>query len=616
MLQQGSVVAGRYEVVGFLGGGGMKQVWLVRDRHLGGRTCALAEMIDSFRGATARLAAETAFKREAELLASLHNDHIPQVYDSFSEGSAHYLVMEYVRGETLDQKLNTAGRLSEQDAVRIALQIAATLQYLHSSSPPVIYRDLKPSNVILEDSGHVVLVDFGIARLFRGPATVTMVGTPGYAAPEQWKGRAEPRSDVYALGALFHQLLSGRDPTLEPPFSFPPLPDLYPGCTREIAALVDDSLRYNLGDRISSIAEFRKRLVAAQRAAAARSAGAHCSLAPTVQIHQTPPPYKHALRWLWFNRNSAIISAVFAGLVGLALWNNLEPKAPKPAPVAEPSAIASSGPSRSRIEASPASVASPSTSEIRVDRPRVELHVKSSATSHRHKAPVIMAEVPPPTTTARRKESRTDDSEGVEEARVGGYFTIGSTKDDVLAVQGTPDRFTDNSFHYRLSSVYFDANGRVASWENYSFKKLRVRMLPEVPSRSSYFTVGSSKNEVLAVQGTPDRFSENSFHYGLSSVYFDSDGRVTGWDNYSYKQLKIRMLPRVASAARYFTIGSSEDDVLAVQGTPDRFTENAFYYGLSSVYFDNTGRVASWENYSYKALNVRMTGRVPNREGP
>ena len=242
MLQQGSIVGGRYEIVDLLGGGGMKQVWLARDRRLSGRSCAVAEMIDSFRSDTARTAAATAFRHEAELLASLSSEHIPQVYDSFSEGSAHYLVMEYVRGETLDQKLKTVGRLSEESATSVALQIAETLQYLHSCNPPVIYRDLKPSNVILKPSGHLMLVDFGIARHFRAPTTVTMVGTPGYAAPEQWKGKAEPRSDVYALGALLHQMLSGRDPGAEPPFSFPPLEDLCSECTLEIAALVNDSL--------------------------------------------------------------------------------------------------------------------------------------------------------------------------------------------------------------------------------------------------------------------------------------------------------------------------------------------------------------------------------------
>jgi serine/threonine protein kinase len=613
VLQQGSIVGSRYEVVDLLGGGGMKQVWLARDRRLGGRTCALAEMIDSFRTATARLAAEAAFKREAELLASLSNEHIPRVYDSFSDGSAHYLVMEYMRGETLDQTLKSAGRLPERVARDVALQIAETLQYLHSCNPAVIYRDLKPSNVILEPSGHVILVDFGIARHFQAPATVTMVGTPGYAAPEQWKGRAEPRSDVYALGALLHQLLSGRDPTLEPPFSFPPLQDLCPTCTREIATLVNDSLKYDLSDRISSIAVFRKRLI---EAATTGSAGVRASHAPTVQISQPLPASKAALRWLRRNSSSAMVSAAVAGLIGLALWNNLgsNPSAPESSP--EPSAAASPELSRSRPEESPAAASSPSSSRIHVSRLLAKTPPRRDSDAHRHEPAVVIASVPKPiaraagTLGASRPRSK-----DLEHARLGGYFTIGSTKDDVLAIQGTPDRFTNNSFHYGLSSVHFDPNGRVTSWENSAFKELKVRMMPSVASRSDYFTIGSSKDDVLGVQGTPDRFTETSFHYGLSSVYFDADGRVTSWENSAFKELKVRMLPRVATASSYFTIGSTKDEVLAIQGTPDRFTDSSFHYGLSSVFFNAHGRVTSWENSAFKELKVRMVPQGAYREG-
>jgi serine/threonine protein kinase len=611
MLQQGSVIGARYEIVDLLGGGGMKQVWLARDRRLGGRTCALAEMIDSFRTPTARIAAEAAFKREAELLASLSNEHIPRVYDSFSEGSAHYLVMEHMRGKTLDATLKSAGRLSEQVARNVALQIAETLQYLHSCNPAVIYRDLKPSNVILEPSGHVILLDFGIARHFQAPATVTMVGTPGYAAPEQWKGRAEPRSDVYALGALLHQLLSGRDPTLEPPFSFPPLQDLCPACTREIATLVNDSLKYDLNDRISSIAVFRKRLIEAEKAATTGSAGVRASLAPTVQISQRLAASRATLRWLRRNSSSAMVSAAVGALIGLALWNNLgsKPSAPESSP--EPSAISSPELSRPRPEESPVAASSPSSSKIHVRRLVAKTPPRRDSDAYRHEPAAVIASVPKPIARAMGTLGASRPlSKDLEDARLGGYFTIGSTKDDVLAIQGTPDRFTNNSFHYGLSSVHFDQNGRVTSWENSAFKELKVRMVPGVAYRSRYFTIGSRKDDVLAVQGTPDRFTETSFHYGLSSVYFDAAGRVTGWENSAFKELKVRMLPRVATASSYFTIGSTKDEVLAIQGTPDRFTDSSFHYGLSSVFFDADGRVTSWENSAFKELKVRM---VPQR---
>ena len=613
MLQQGSIVGGRYEVVDLLGGGGMKQVWLARDRRLGSRACALAEMIDSFRTATARLAAEAAFRREAELLASLSNEHIPQVYDSFSEGSAHYLVMEYIRGQTLDQTLKTAGQLSEDAASAIALQIAQTLQYLHSCRPPVIYRDLKPSNVIIKPSGHVILVDFGIARHFHAPATVTMVGTPGYAAPEQWKGRAEPRSDVFALGALLHQMLSGRDPTLEPPFSFPPLEGLCSRCTQEIAALVNDSLEYDLGRRVSSIAIFRQRLVEARKAAGAANVAAQAPQAATLRIPQPVPVSEPLSRFLQRQWSSVLVSSAVAVVIGLALWNNLGSNAPAPASSSEPRAAASPEHSKSWPEESPAPVATPSSSRIRVRSLRAETHPRRDSYARRHEAAVVIASVPKPVALPPGTYGTSPPRAKVlADARLRGYFTIGSTKDDVLAIQGTPDRFTNNSFDYGLSSVYFDTDGRVTSWQNSAFKELKVRMLPRVASKRGYFTIGSSKDEVLAVQGTPDGFTDTSFHYGLSSVYFNADGRVTSWDNSAFKELKVRMFPRVASASTFFTVGSTKDEVLAIQGSPDRFTDNSFQYGLSSVYFDPKGRVTSWENSAFKELKVRMVTQRPS----
>jgi hypothetical protein len=202
-----------------------------------------------------------------------------------------------------------------------------------------------------------------------------------------------------------------------------------------------------------------------------------------------------------------------------------------------------------------------------------------------------------------------------ETARQQGYFTVGSTKNDVLAIQGTPDRFTDESFQFGLSSVYFDSNGHVTGWENSAFKELKVRMLPRVASARGYFAIGSSKDEVLAIQGTPDRFTDTSFIYGLSSVYFDADGRVISWENSAFKELKVRMLAKVAPARRYFSIGSTKDEVLAVQGTPDRFTDSSFRYGLSSVYFEGDGRVTSWENSAFKELKVRMIPQGGENEG-
>ena len=186
------------------------------------------------------------------MLAQLSNEHIPRVFDRFSEQNHHYLVMEYIDGITLEEKLKTAGgKLAERDVIDMALQVLDTLEYLHNLEPPVIYRDLKPSNVMLTPQGQVKLIDFGIARFFQPLSNATMIGTQGYAPPEQYRGKVEFRSDLYALGATMHHALSGRDPALEPPFSFPPLHSLCPDVTPALCELVDQALKYDVALRVA-----------------------------------------------------------------------------------------------------------------------------------------------------------------------------------------------------------------------------------------------------------------------------------------------------------------------------------------------------------------------------
>ena len=141
------------------------------------------------------------------------------------------------------------------------MQVLATLEYLHELEPPVIYRDLKPSNVMLTPGGQAKLIDFGIARHFAPLTNATMIGTQGYAPPEQYRGRVEIRSDLYALGATMHQALSGRDPANEPPFSFPPLRKLCPDLNPALAALVDQALAYDVVNRMRDATEFKRRLI-------------------------------------------------------------------------------------------------------------------------------------------------------------------------------------------------------------------------------------------------------------------------------------------------------------------------------------------------------------------
>jgi serine/threonine protein kinase len=273
MIAPNTIIGGRYRVVKPLGGGGMKLVYLAEDLRLAARRCALAEVVDNFTNPDAQRQAVEAFQREADMLARLNNEHIPRVFDRFSEQNHHYLVMEYVDGATLEEEMkHTSGRLAESRVIDIALQILDTLAYLHGLEPPVIYRDLKPSNVMMMANGQAKLIDFGIARHFQPQQNATMIGTQGYAPPEQYRGKVELRSDLYALGATMHHALSGRDPANEAPFSFPPLATLCPDIKPALAALVDEALTYDVEHRVQSAEEFRRRLEDARDSVARTSA--------------------------------------------------------------------------------------------------------------------------------------------------------------------------------------------------------------------------------------------------------------------------------------------------------------------------------------------------------
>jgi serine/threonine protein kinase len=261
MIAPNTIIGGRYRVVKPLGGGGMKLVYLAEDLRLAARRCALAEVVDNFTNPDAQRQAIEAFEREADMLARLSNEHIPRVFDRFSEQNHHYLVMEFIDGATLEDEMKEAGgKLAEDRIIDIALQILDTLEYLHDLEPPVIYRDLKPSNVMIVANGQAKLIDFGIARHFQPLQNATMIGTQGYAPPEQYRGKVELRSDLYALGATMHHALSGRDPANEPPFSFPPLATLCPDLRPGLAALVDHALAYDVERRVPSAADFRQHL--------------------------------------------------------------------------------------------------------------------------------------------------------------------------------------------------------------------------------------------------------------------------------------------------------------------------------------------------------------------
>ncbi|MBC8078563.1 MAG: serine/threonine protein kinase, partial [Chloroflexales bacterium] len=224
-IQKGSVLQGRYAVEGPLGVGGMSMVYRGRDLRFKDvvRPCAIKEMYQSAPDSNTRLLNLKNFEREAGLLATLHHPAIPKVYDFFEESGKIYLVLELVPGKDLETALEENGEpFDEARVVRWGAQICDVLSYLHTHQPDaIVFRDMKPSNVMVTDDERIVLIDFGIARnLNRTDRKGTMIGTEGYSPPEQYRGMAEPQGDLYALGATLHHLLSSSDPRLETPFTF------------------------------------------------------------------------------------------------------------------------------------------------------------------------------------------------------------------------------------------------------------------------------------------------------------------------------------------------------------------------------------------------------------
>jgi eukaryotic-like serine/threonine-protein kinase len=265
-LPHKAVLQNRYEVMRVIGVGGMGAVYQARDRRFSSVTklCAVKEMINTTTDPRMRQLTLDNFAREANILATLAHPSIPKIFDFFSEGERSYLVMEFIDGRDLEAILDaTPGFLDERQVAEWAVQICDVLQYLHSQRPnPIVFRDLKPSNIMVNPRNWVMLVDFGIAKVFQIGEKGTMIGTEGYSPPEQYRGIAEPRGDIYALGATLHHLLTKSDPRLEPPFTFHERPprQLNSQITPATEALITKALEYEPEKRYASATEMRSAL--------------------------------------------------------------------------------------------------------------------------------------------------------------------------------------------------------------------------------------------------------------------------------------------------------------------------------------------------------------------
>lgn len=285
-LKPGTVLEKRYQIDAIVGSGGMGAVYRARDlRFSAERPVAVKEIITQMKDEAVRQNLLIMLKREANLLATLNHASIPKIHDFFTIGNRSYLVMEFVPGKNLETLLEESeDPLPVNQIVSWAIELCDVLHYLHNHEPePVVFRDMKPANVMITPHNHVVLVDFGIAKKFEAGQKGTMIGTEGYSPPEQYRGEASPKVDIYALGATMHHLLTDIDPRDEPPFTFDerPIRQLNPDVPLALENIVVSALQYDVNDRPKDAATMKEALINL-----ARSSSALYSNQVTTSIHQ------------------------------------------------------------------------------------------------------------------------------------------------------------------------------------------------------------------------------------------------------------------------------------------------------------------------------------------
>jgi len=264
-LQPESVLHHRYRIENTLGTGGMGAVYRAFDINLG-VSVAVKENLFT----TEEYARQ--FQKEATILASLRHSNLPRVTDHFViEGQGQYLVMDFIEGEDLRQRLERSGAVPEQEALPWFVEICDALVYLHTRTPPIVHRDIKPGNIKITPEGRAILVDFGLAKM--GPAssdteTGAKAMTPGFSPPEQYgTGRTDPRTDVYSLGATFYAVLAAAVPedSLERAMGraqLTPLHDRARGLTPGTARAIEKAMAIRSEDRYQSLGEFAAALSA------------------------------------------------------------------------------------------------------------------------------------------------------------------------------------------------------------------------------------------------------------------------------------------------------------------------------------------------------------------
>ena len=255
MLEIGSIVDGKYKILNKIGQGGMSVVYLAMNERAN-KQWAIKEVRKD--GTKDYEVVKQGLIAETDILKRLNHPHLPSIIDVIDCDDTFLIVMDYIEGRTLDHWLKKEGAQPQERVVEWAKQICDVLGYLHSRKPPIIYRDLKPSNVMLKPDGKIMIIDFGTAREFKEQSIedTKCLGTQGYAAPEQYggHGQTDARTDIYNLGATMYHLLTGHNPSL-PPYEMYPIRQWNPSLSSGLEAIVTKCTQRNPNDRYQSCAE-------------------------------------------------------------------------------------------------------------------------------------------------------------------------------------------------------------------------------------------------------------------------------------------------------------------------------------------------------------------------
>ena len=272
-LVRGTLLHNRYRIIDVLGEGGMGAVYRAVDENLGVEV-AVKENFFTSEDYTRQ------FHREATILASLRHPTLPRVTDHFSiEDQGQYLVMDFIEGEDLRERMDRVGLLSEEDVIVLGVNICDALTYMHSRTQPVLHRDIKPGNVKITPVGDIVLVDFGLAKIIDGDSETTpgaRAMTPGYSPPEQYgTARTDSRSDIYSLGATLYEALTGSVPEdalsrLMEQASLSPIRNLNSEVSRKLSGILEKALEVRPEDRFQSSEDFKRALINSTRGSTRR----------------------------------------------------------------------------------------------------------------------------------------------------------------------------------------------------------------------------------------------------------------------------------------------------------------------------------------------------------